>query len=109
MKKEDVLKQAQTENKGKDMADLEAQKNGARTAYIVGILLMVTVNLVENLVYSRISYGGTMVVFAMGFTAFLHKYITLRKRHELVVTLLFGMCTAIYLVLWILRMCGAVA
>ena len=109
MNKEDVLKMAQEENKGKDVADLEAQHKGAYKAYFVGIILIVLVNVIEGFVLDRISYGGTMAVFAMGFTAFLIKYMTLRKKHELFVTLVYGLFTVIWLVLWILQLCGVIA
>ena len=109
MNKEEVLKMAQEENKGKDVADVEAQHKGAYKAYFVGIILIVLVNVVEGFVIGRISYGGTMAIFAMGFTAFLIKYMTLRKRHELFVALIYGLFTVMWLVLWILQLCGVIA
>ena len=66
MNKEDILQKAQAENKGKDVADLDAQHKGAYAAYFVGIILIVLVNMVEGFIFGRFSYGGTMAVFAMG-------------------------------------------
>ena len=109
MNKEDILKMAQEENKGRDEADIEAQQRGAYRAYFVGIILIVLVNVVEGFVLDRISYGGTMAIFAMGFTAFLIKYITLRKKHELFVALMYGLFTLMWLVLWILQLCGVMS
>lgn len=105
MNKEDILKQAQSENKGKDFADYDAQKKGAYAAYFLGIILIILVNFAEGFVFQRISYGGTMAVFAMGFTAFLIKYVTLRKKHELFVAIMYGCFTIMWLVLWILQLC----
>ena len=105
MNKEDILKQAQSENSGKDVADLDAQKRGAYVAYFIGIILIILVNFVEGFVFQRISYGGTMAVFTMGFTAFLIKYFTLRKKHELFVALIYGGFSVMWLVLWILQLC----
>ena len=109
MNREDILKMAQDENKGKDVADVEAQHKGAYRAYFVGIILIIAVNIVEGFVFNRISYGGTMAIFAMGFTAFLIKYLTLRKKHELFVALTYGFFTVMWLVLWILQLCGVIA
>ena len=108
MNREDILKMAQKENKGKDVADLEAQKRGAYRAYFVGILLMVLVCVTEGFVLNRSNYGGIMAVFAMGFTAFLIKYVTLRKKHELITALLYGLMTLLWLTLWILQLCGVI-
>ncbi len=106
MNKDDILLQAQTENRGRDMADMEAQKKGAYVAYFAGILLIILVCVAEGVVLGRLNCGGAAVVFAMGFTAFLIKYLTLRKRHELFVALLYGALTVLCLVLWILQLCG---
>ena len=108
MNREEILKQAQAENNGKDVADLDAQHKGAYAAYFVGIILIVLVNLVEGFVFGRASYGGTMAVFAMGFTAFLIKYLALRKKHELFVAIAYGGFTLMWLVLWILQLCGVI-
>ncbi len=104
MNKEEILKQAQAENNGKDVADIEAQHRGAYAAYFVGIMLIIMVNVIEGFVFGRTGYGGTMAVFAMGFTAFLIKYITLRKKHELFVAICYGGFTLMWLVLWILQL-----
>lgn len=108
MNKDDILKKAQIENNGKDVADIDAQKKGAYIAYFIGIILIIAVNCAEGFVFGRISYGGTMAVFAMGFTAFLIKYITLKKKHELFVALMYGIFTVMWLVLWILQLCGVI-
>lgn len=108
MNREDILKKAQQENNGKDVADIEAQQKGAYRAYFVGILLIIMVNVVEGFVLKRISYGGTMAIFAMGFTAFLIKFLTLRKKHELFVALMYGFFTVMWAVLWVLQLCGGI-
>ena len=108
MNKEDILKQAQSENNGRDFADLEAQRKGAYRAYFLGIILIIIVGCVEGIVFNRSIYGGTMAIFAMGFTAFLTKYLTLHKKHELFVTLIYGAATLLWLVLWILHLCGVI-
>ena len=49
-----------------------------------------------------------MAVFAMGFTAFLTKYVILHKKHELLLMLVFGVGTLMWMVLWILHLCGVI-
>lgn len=106
MNREDILKKAQKENNGKDVADLDAQRRGAYFAYIVGVCLIILVDIVEGIVLHRISYGCNAAMFAMAFIAFLTKYRILHKRHELVVTILYGLCTAVWTVMWVLQLCG---
>ena len=40
MNNEEILSKAQNENKGKDFADVEAQKEGSLIAYIVGGIII---------------------------------------------------------------------
>ncbi|MBQ3331603.1 MAG: hypothetical protein IJG87_10555 [Ruminococcus sp.] len=106
MKKEDVLKKAQAENNGRDYADIEAQKSGTRAAYFVAVLLVIIVDLVNGFVLGYVNRGMDFVLFTMAFVAFLTKYIKLRKRHELFVTIMWGLLALMMLVLWILQLCG---
>ena len=106
MNREDILKQAQAENHGKDVADLDAQKRGAYFAYLIGICLIIIVDIVEGIVLHRISFGCNMAMFVMAFIAFFTKYRVLGKKHELFVALAYGVGAAVWTVLWILQLCG---
>ncbi len=108
MNREDILKKAQAENNGKDYADIDAQKSGTRAAYFVAVLLVIIVDLVNGFVLGYVNRGMDFVLFTMAFVAFLTKYIKLRKRHELVVAVMWGLLALMMLVLWILQLCKAV-
>ena len=106
MEREEILAKAQVENKGKDIADLDVQRKGAYIAYFVGLTLIIIWDIVEGIRFHHINFGGNMALFAMAFTAFLVKFIKLRKRHELIVALVYGIGTVTFLVLWILQLAG---
>ncbi len=109
MEREEILAKAQVENKGKDIADLDAQRKGAYIAYFVGLTLIIIWDIVEGIRFHHINFGGNMALFAMAFTAFLVKFIKLRKRHELIVALVYGIGTVTFLVLWILQLAGVMS
>ncbi len=109
MEREEILAKAQAENKGKDIADLDAQRKGAYIAYFVGLTLIIIWDIVEGIRFHHINYGGNMALFAMAFTAFLVKFIKLKKRHELIVALVYGIGTVAFLVLWILQLAGVMS
>lgn len=109
MEREEILAKAQIENKGKDVADLDAQRKGTYNAYFVGLFLIIIWDIVEGFRFHHINYGGNMALFAMAFTAFLVKFVKLRKRHELIVTLVYGLGTVMFLVLWILQLVGVMS
>ena len=106
MNREEILKKAQEENNGKDYADIEAQKTGTRAAYFVAVLLVIIVDIVNGFVLGYVNRGMDFVLFTMAFVAFLTKYLKLRKRHELIVTIMWGLLALSMLACWILQLCG---
>ena len=105
MNRDDILKKAQAENSGKDYADIEAQKSGTWAAYFVAVILVILVDTVNGFVLGYVNRGMDFVLFTMAFVAFLIKYIKLRKRHELFVTIFWGALALMMLALWILQLC----
>ena len=109
MNKEDVLRMAQSEGKEKDLPDIEAQRSGAWTAYIIGVILLIAVDTVNGLVLHNVNRGADFVLFTMAFALFLTKYLRLRKRHELIVAVIWGALALFMLALWIMQLCGVIA
>lgn len=108
MDKEEILNKAQKENKGMDLADLDVQRKGAYAAYFAGVIGILLVSLITNWVSGVFSYGPIAIIFLMAFIAFLVKYINLRKKHELMVTLLYATMTIGFLTLYILQLCEVI-
>lgn len=106
MEKEDILKKAQEENKGKDLADKSAQKDGSWIAYMVGVILIILVDIINGLVLHSVNRGADFALFSMAFVIFLVKYIKLRKKHELIPLVIWGVLSISMLVVWILQLCG---
>ena len=104
MEKDETLSKAQSENKGKDLADKAAQKDGAWVAYTVGVILIILVDTINGFVLKNVNRGADFALFSMAFTAFLVKYIKLRKKHEFFVMLIWGVLALAMLVVWILQL-----
>lgn len=105
MKKEEVLALSKKENKGKDIADLETQKKGALVSYFVGVCGIIIVDVINGLVFHDVNHGPNMIICLMAFVAFLLKYITLKKKHELAIAICYGLLTIMFMVFWILQLC----
>ena len=104
MEKNEILMKAQQENKGKDVADLEAQKKGASIAFMVGGLAFIAIIIVEMIVNNVMHYeimGGCFLMLA---TAFFTKFFILKKKHELVVAILYALIAIGWFTFWILRL-----
>lgn len=106
MKKEEILAKAQSEGKERDLPDREAQRNGAWLAYIIGVILLIIVDTVNGFVLHYVNRGADFALFSMAFVVFLIKYLRLRKRHELIVTIIWGVLSLSMLTVWILQLAG---
>ncbi|MBR0352744.1 MAG: hypothetical protein IJH53_06025 [Oscillospiraceae bacterium] len=106
MDREEILAKAQSEGKQRDLPDLEAQKNGAWTAYILGVILLILVDTVNGFVLHYVNRGADFALFSMAFVVFLTKYLRLRKKHELIMTIIWGVLALSMLVVWILQLTG---
>ena len=106
MNKEDILAMARSEGREKDLPDREAQRSGAWIAYILGVVLLIIVDTVNGLVFHYVNRGADFALFSMAFVLFLIKYLRLRKRHELIITIFWGLLALSMLVVWILQLKG---
>ncbi len=104
MDREEILNKAKLENKGKDPADREAQKDGGLLAYIVGVCLLIIVDTVNGFVFRNVNRGPDFALFTMAFVVFLVKYVKLRKKHELITAIVWGLLALTMLAVWILQM-----
>ena len=102
MEKNEILEMAQKDNKNLDIADIEAQKSGALIGYYILALSILIVVFVDRLVLDRFDFGAIAACLLMMFTAFLVKYIKLKKKHELFVSLIYGVGSIAAIVCWIL-------
>lgn len=105
MKKEEILAKAQKENNGVDLADRSVQKDGAWMAYIACVILVIIVDTVNGFVLHNVNRGMDFVLFTAAFIVFLVKFIRLRKKHELIPLILWGVLSISMLVVWILQLC----
>ena len=106
MEKEEILAKAQKENKGKDLAELEVTNKATNLAFTVGGLFIVALLIADWIITGVFKYfvlGGLMVMIAV---AFIYKYVRLRKRHELVVSILYIIGEMGFLALWVTQLCG---
>lgn len=106
MNREEILARAQNEGRQQDLPDREAQRNGAWIAYILGVTLLILVDVVNGLVLHYVNRGADFALFSMAFVLFLTKYLRLRKKHELIVAIIWGALALMMLVVWVLQLMG---
>lgn len=104
MEKDEILELAQKDNKNLDIADLEAQKSAAMIGYYIVALGILIVTIVDKLVLDKFNFGAITACLLMFSVAFLVKYIKIKKKHELMVSLIYFLGFIAGLVCWILEL-----
>ena len=108
MDKQEILLKAQKENKGQDLVDVEAQKTAAWVGYWVLIGLVVLTDILNGIILHNVNRAADFALFTVAFVVFLVKYIKLRKKHELIVTIIYGLLSLSMLAVWILQLCKVI-
>ena len=104
MNKEEILKKAQNDNKGMDVADINIQYKAAYISYFIGVIGIIIVNIINGIVFGSVNHAPNMVISLMLGVAFWVKYYNLKKKHELIVALCYSLLTVMFLVFWILQL-----
>lgn len=106
MNREEILAKAQSEGREQDLPEQEAEYSGTWMAYLIGMVLLFLVILVNSIARHRVDFGAFFVLAAMCAAMSLTKYRKLRKKHELVVAILWGIVALTMFAGWILEMVG---
>ena len=104
MNREEILRKSQQENRGQDIADVEVSRASMQFGWIVIICLLAVVSVVDAMVFERVNNGIFFAVMAGCAAIFISKYLKLRKRHELVIAIVYGFAAAAFLIAWILQL-----
>ena len=100
MTREEVLKKSREENMGMDVAEAEAAKSGIKYGWMVTVFLSCIFVIVDGIIFSRIPSEMLSAVLSGLCTVFLSKYVKTRKRHELIVAVLYGVASLCFFISW---------
>ncbi|MBR6085185.1 MAG: hypothetical protein IKP61_06215 [Spirochaetales bacterium] len=104
MTREEILEKSQNENKGKDIAEMEIIKNALMIGWAVTVCLVGVVLIFNGIVLGYENMGALFAVMSGLFVVFLIKYIKLRKKHELFITIAYGIAAMAFLISWIMTL-----
>ena len=104
MNREEILEKSRQENRGQDVANLEASRSSIVLGWIVAVCMLAVVAVAEALKYERMNNGIFFAVMAGCSAIFICKYLKLRKRHELIISIVYAVAAAAFLTGWILQL-----
>ena len=104
MNRDEILKKSKQENRGQDVANLEVSRSSMEYGWIVAVCILSVVAVIEAIKYNRVNNGIFFAVMAGCSAVFLRKYQKLRKRHELIISIVYVAAAVAFLIAWILQL-----
>ena len=104
MNKEEILAKSKLENRGMDIVNLEVSKNSMQVGWVVIIMLLSATMVITAITKAKMSYDICFAILAGSAAVFGYKYLKLRKKHELIFTILYGLGALACLVGWIIQL-----
>ena len=101
MDKDEILERSRKENKDMDLVEDEALAQASKIAVSAGCGVSGLLTIIQSVFQNRIDFGLWTVMFSVLATTMLVKYTKMRKRHELMLGLLF-LVLAIFFFVWYL-------
>ncbi len=95
MNKEEVLEKSRAENKNRDVYEQEILKQASTSAVIVMLVLAAIFSAAQIFVGGDLNLGLWALVFSTNMTTFWVKYIRLRRKHELVMALVYTILVSV--------------
>jgi hypothetical protein len=106
MEKEEILEKSRNENKGSDERELSVLASSGKTAAQVGMLACCLAALLQVIFNHHVSFESWMIYFSILGTIFTVKYLKLRRRHELLLAILYDGLFVFFAVLFVIGLIG---
>ena len=104
MNREEILAKSKQENRGIDYVNLEVSRNSMQVGWIVILLLLAAAMVVNAITQEKVSCEIGFAMLAGCAAIFGYKYMKLRKKHELVIAVVYAFASVAFLVAWILQL-----
>ena len=101
MDKDEILERSRTEHKDRDVVEAEALSSVSAIAISVGVVLCVLLSILHSIFRDSVDYGAWTVLFGILSTIMLMKFAKLRRRHELVLGLIYLVNAIVFFVVYL--------
>ena len=102
MDKDEILERSRKEHKDMDLVELEVDNKANAVANLVGVVVCGILTVLHAIDRDSIDTSAWTVMFSILSTIMLVKFVKLRRRHELVIGLIYLFSTILFFV-WYLR------
>jgi hypothetical protein len=103
MNREEILKASRSENQNKDIYEQDIINKGQRVAGMVAIFVTCALMVAESVILdSDINFGYSLIVISSGAGLWIYKAIRMRKKHEILLAILWTVI-ALYMAMRVVR------
>ena len=106
MNKDDILKKSREENQNGDERENEIKLRSYATSAAFGALLCMILVLIEEIILERSTTLIWIIYCGMMFSKSILDAIKLKKKYDITLSILWGLCFAIDIVIYILDIFG---
>ncbi|MEN6410719.1 MAG: DUF6442 family protein [Anaerolineaceae bacterium] len=89
MKKEEILEKSREENKNQDVFEKEVMRDAGNIGAVVAVILATIFFVIQILLGEGMNYGLYAIVFSVTATGFIFKSIRMKRKHEIVVAVIY--------------------
>ena len=106
MNKEDILEKSRQENKNGDEREAKIRLNSYAMSAAIGALLCIVFVFIENIVFDRSTPLIWIIYCGMLFSKSILDAVKLKKKLDLVLSALWGLCVVLNVVIYLLDNIG---
>jgi len=96
MQKEEILEKSRKENKNQDIFEKEILKESGTIGAITAAILATVFFMIQIFVGKGMNYGLYAVVFSIPAAGFVVKAIRLKRRHEIIVAVIYSIAVLLF-------------
>lgn len=108
MDKEEILAKSRRENKNRDFEEMQVLAWAVGIAVRVGLIICCLLSVLEVLFRDRVNMASYTIFFGILGTTMLLKYVKLRRKHELLVAIIYLALFVFFFVLHLRDLIGGV-
>ncbi len=108
MRKEEILEMSRKENKNNDLVEQDTYKTAAFAGTVAGWIAIAVVLAVTGFIEHKTNYGAFFIFFVVESGIFITKYVKLKKKHELVVSIIYTAAAILMGTLFVLSTVGVI-
>lgn len=106
MDKEEILRASRRENKNQDIYEREVLRRSQQISGLVGLAAAFLLLLIEELLEMGANYGYFIIIWSAGAAMFIVKSIKLRRKHEIVLAVLWTIMAVYAVTMYLIKLLG---